>query len=201
VIVFGRDVVPTRSVLLELENEARFVREGLDLLDQQRMLLAAELFVWIRRIEERAHELESEHARAVVALAEAVARHGPEELAVLPAERLAEEALSDRSRTFLGIALREARLETGAFAPPLPTPEAKRCALRFRRVLELEVELAALSGNVQRLLEKYRWTERRARALEHVIVPELDAAVREVAAALEEVDQEDAVRVRLVRGR
>ncbi|MBF0418470.1 MAG: hypothetical protein HQL86_09515, partial [Magnetococcales bacterium] len=54
-----------------------------------------------------------------------------------------------------------------------------------------------LSGNLQRLLTEYRRTERRARALEDVILPELDEAIHEMEIRLEELDQEEAIRVRL----
>ena len=51
-----------------------------------------------------------------------------------------------------------------------------------------------------RLAAEYRRTERRARALEDVILPEIEGTLREVESHLEEVDQEEAIRTRLHYG-
>jgi len=59
--------------------------------------------------------------------------------------------------------------------------------------------LAGLSGNLHRLLEEYRLTERRARALENIILPEIEQSLNEMNGYLEEVDLEDAIRARLQR--
>ncbi len=57
--------------------------------------------------------------------------------------------------------------------------------------------LAGISGNLYRLLAEYRVTERRSRALENVILPEISQMLREMTTHLEEIDLEDAIRVRL----
>ena len=61
--------------------------------------------------------------------------------------------------------------------------------------------LAGVSGNLHRLLAEYRRTERRARALENVILPELAQALAQVSGYLEEMDLEDAIRVRIKAAR
>ena len=47
-----------------------------------------------------------------------------------------------------------------------------------------------------RLIEEYRRTERRARALENVLLPEIDHSLKFIEEQLDAVDQEEAVRVR-----
>jgi V/A-type H+-transporting ATPase subunit D len=47
----------------------------------------------------------------------------------------------------------------------------------------------------------YVRTERRARALENVILPEIEADIRFVDAQLESIDQEESIRVREARAR
>ncbi len=85
-------------------------------------------------------------------------------------------------RSFLGVVLIEARLEvrdTGEAAPAVnPSPEAVRCGAAFRSLLESAAELAMVSGKFYRLSHEYRRTERRARAPENVLLPEIDRALR-----------------------
>ena len=59
---------------------------------------------------------------------------------------------------------------------------------------------AGVSGNLYRLLREYRLTERRSRALENVILPEIKQSLREMSLHLEELDLEDAIRVHLQSG-
>jgi V/A-type H+-transporting ATPase subunit D len=54
-------------------------------------------------------------------------------------------------------------------------------------------------GNLQRLRADYARTERRARALEDVLLPEIDETLRGVESALDELEREEVVRARQVR--
>ena len=67
----------------------------------------------------------------------------------------------------------------------------------FARLIEQAAALAAVSGNLERLLREYRHTERRARALEDVLLPEIDQSVQQVEAALEDLDREESIRARV----
>ena len=58
--------------------------------------------------------------------------------------------------------------------------------------------MAAAQTNLERLISEYTRTERRARALENVMLPEIDDSLRFVNEQLEAVDLEEALRVRFV---
>lgn len=201
----ARDVVPTRSALLELREERRFTREGHDFLDQKRTLVAGEMLRWLSRYETGRTELVKAHSAARRALAEAVALHGVEELATLQSGRFDVGSLDVTRGNYLGVPLVHAEGTPHVEpAPPdavHPSPESRRVADRFAALLRLAASLAVIEANLRRLLEEYRRTERRARALENVILPELDLTVREVDDQLEQQDLEEAVRVRLGRER
>jgi V/A-type H+-transporting ATPase subunit D len=57
--------------------------------------------------------------------------------------------------------------------------------------------LGAIAGNLERLSEEYRRSIRRARALNEVLMPELDRTVGELETALEDLEREDAIAMRL----
>jgi V/A-type H+-transporting ATPase subunit D len=85
--------------------------------------------------------------------------------------------------------------------PPGPearptTPEARACAAAYRGMIARHVELAACVASLRRLIREYVRTERRARALENVVLPEIDESLRFIEEQLDAVDQEEAVRVR-----
>jgi V/A-type H+/Na+-transporting ATPase subunit D len=197
------DQAPTRAAVLALREERVVVGEAYDFLDEKRLLLAAEL---LRQLEAYARLLTSIEALAHTAgrqLAAAVGHHGLEGLSVYPAAVLAGTQIRSTQRNFMGVtlvetSLDEAPLETVARrAPANPSPEADQCGVAFSELLQPGARLAGISGNLYRLQAEYRLTERRARALENVIIPEIEQALRVMETHLEELDFEDAVRVRL----
>jgi V/A-type H+-transporting ATPase subunit D len=78
-----------------------------------------------------------------------------------------------------------------------PSPEANHCQKVFQELVKISGIIAGVSGNLHRLLAEYRRTERRARALENVVIPEIQQTLQAMATQLEELDQEDVIRVHL----
>lgn len=194
-----RELSANRSTALELRDERHLVREGYEFLDEKRMLLAAEILRGLDRYRALRSAWRDLHARAGAALLEAAARHGVEGLIVHPAPHLSEFRVTQQVRRAMGIGLIEARAEIGTVAagnePVDPSPEARACAALHLDLLREAVPLAALELNLRRLAAEYRRTERRARALENVLVPELDQALRFVEEQLELYELEENVRV------
>lgn len=194
-----REITATRSVLLELQEERRSLSEGYRFLDEKRMVLAGAILDELRRYQPAAEQFHATFAAAVAALQAAAGRHGVEGLLVHPAASLDTAELEVTTRTILGVAVQQARLAGEAGEPPPgpnPSPEARACGRRFAAVLTQAVALAAQAGNLERLGREYRRTARRARALEDVLLPEINEAVADVSGRLEEIDREEAIRVR-----
>lgn len=195
-----RQVSPTRVALLELKDERRLVEEGYELLDEKRMLIAAEIRRSLdehRRLQ-RAVDARLDAARA--ALAGALRRHGLDELQCLPAHVCSDLELSLTRRPFLGIELIAAALQSdrcqASRAPVIDSPEYRRTAAAHAEALGSIAALAASEVSLRRLIDEYVRTERRARALESVLLPEIRQALRLVEDQLESLDQEEAVRAR-----
>jgi len=92
----------------------------------------------------------------------------------------------------------EKRDRAGAVA--IRSPEAQACRAAFADLMPLAARLAVLTGNLERLRVEYLRTSRRARALEDVLLPEIDERLGVIDNALEELEREEAVRVRRGRG-
>lgn len=200
------EVVATRVALLELRDERRLVQEGYELLDEKRMLLAKATLRELAAYTTAQQRLATLWQEAREGLAAAVEVHGFEDLTVAPPASLESALVRTSRRLFLGLVLVDAALDAPACVPgsrpPHDTPELRRCAAAFRSVAVELVAQAARSANLRRLVDEYRRTERRARALENVVLPEIDRSVGFIEEQLDAVDQEEAVRVRnAARGR
>jgi V/A-type H+-transporting ATPase subunit D len=196
----GGEVLATRVAFLELKDERRLIQEGYELLDEKRVLLAAEIMRQLRRHSALQAELVRLGHDALAALEGAVGMHGFDKLTVEPKLDLGPAQVLVHEQAFLGLRLVEASLDDRV-PPPAPearpgTPEARACAAAYRSMVARHVELAACVASLRRLIREYVRTERRARALENVVLPEIDESLRFIEEQLDAVDQEEAVRVR-----
>jgi len=203
--MIGPEQAPTRAAVLELRQERSVVSEAYDFLDEKRLLLAAEMLRQLDAYQTLQAKIESLAGQARRRLIAAVERHGLQGLSVYPAALLEALRLDRRQRNFMGVTLVETQLlvpesQTSAPRPASnPSSEAEACRKVFADIIQHSAVLAGLSGNLYRLLKEYRQTERRARALENVILPEIEQSLNEMMSYLEEVDLEDAIRARLHR--
>ena len=193
------DTNPTRSALIEMKDERRAMHEGYVFLDEKCLLLAGEILRELDRYATLQRDFLELNDVSLAALQAAVARHGLEGLQVYPSADLARARLSIRTRTLMGVALQEAAFEAGP-APAAQavnrSPEAEQCRRAFVAVLAAAARLAALSGNLERLSLEYRRSVRRARALQDVMLPELDQSIADIDNRLEELEREDAISMR-----
>jgi V/A-type H+-transporting ATPase subunit D len=197
----GAETLATRVAFLELRDERRLIQEGYELLDEKRVLLASEIMRQLRRHRALREELDRLEAAALAALEGAVAMHGFDRLTVEPKADLGDALLGVHEHPFLGLRLVDAALEAQDAGPAgsgerPSTPEARDCSRAFRHLVERHVQLAACSASLRRLIHEYVRTERRARALENVVLPEIDDSLRFIEEQLDALDQEEAVRVR-----
>jgi len=193
------DATPTRSFVLEQKDERRAMQEGYVFLDEKCLLLAGEMLRELAHYTALQREFLKAWDAAVAALQAAVARHGLEGLQVYPPAELADARLRRAPRTLMGVALQDAEIVTGATAGTAAfdrSPEAEACRRAFRALLGPATPLAAVTGNLERLQLEYRRAVRRARALQDVLLPELDRSIGEIDARLEELEQEDAIWMR-----
>jgi len=191
----------SRAALLELRQEREVVQEGHRFLDEKRVLLAREI---LRRLEEY------ESARAALAEAENTGRramgraleaHGLEFLQLHPPPEIPSRRLELSETSFLALPLPELTLDLRPGEPNAFHSEAVAdCSERYGRIARRAAAVAAAESALLRLLAEYRRTERRVRALENLILPELRRDEREMAEVLEENELEEAIRVRLFAG-
>jgi len=179
------------------------MQEGYGFLDEKRLILASEILKELRGYEEEMAAFREAYAKSSEALQAAVARHGLEGLELYPKVQMAGARLQIESRSVLGVTVQDVACEAGERQEPAPavgaSPEAELCREAFFDLIPRTARLAVLSGNLERLRLEYTRTARRARALEDVLLPEIDDTLKVMDAALEELEREEAIRVRKVR--
>jgi V/A-type H+-transporting ATPase subunit D len=198
------EVSPTRSAVIDMKDERRAMHEGYVFLDEKCLLLAGEILRELGRHGRLQREFMALHGAATAALQSAVARHGLQSLQVYPPTDLAQAKVQVVPRSLMGVRLQQAEWVAGdatAAKPVQPSPEARACRQAYASLLASATALAAVAGNLERLSLEYRRSVRRARALQDVMLPELDDTIDDIESRLEELEQEDAVCMRRGAGR
>jgi V/A-type H+/Na+-transporting ATPase subunit D len=194
------DVTPTRSSVLEQKDERKAMHEGYVFLDEKCLLLAGEMLRELAHYTALQRHFLAAWEPAVASLQAAVARHGLEGLETYSPADLSDARIARTPRTLMGVKLQDAEFlatTTAAGTPAMDrSPEAEVCRRAFRDLLGPAAELAAVAGNLERLQQEYQRAVRRARALQDVLLPELDRNIGEIETRLEELEQEDAIWMR-----
>jgi V/A-type H+-transporting ATPase subunit D len=197
------DLTPTRSVVIALGEERRAMHDSYVFLDEKCLLLAQAMLRELREHERLSAALRAALEGATAALHAALARHGLTGLERYPAADFAEAAPAVGRRRLMGVPLQQAALAPAGkpvLEPVNPSPEAEACREAYATVIDLAARLAAVSGNLERLYREYRRAVRRVRALQDVLLPEVDRAIYEIETSLEELEQDEAVWLRHRRG-
>ena len=193
------DANPTRSAVVEMKDERRAMHEGYVFLDEKCLLLAGEILRELEQLARLQREFGALHDTAAAALRAAVARHGLQGLQVYPAADLAQAVVRTHARALMGVRLQETALDANVIAAQNAvesSPEAEGCRSAHAALLDAAAALAGLCGNLERLSLEYRRSVRRARALQDVMLPELERGIYDIENRLEEGDQEDAIWMR-----
>lgn len=198
-----REITPTQSAFLELKEERAGMQEGYGFLDEKRLILAAEILAELGRYEQEMTGLCAVYRQAGAALRAAVARHGLEGLDLYPRAATPFVELPMTSRSVLGVRVYTAAWQTAEQqildSAVDASPEAAACRDTFMDLVTRAARLAVHAGNLERLRLEYTSTAWRARALEDVLLPEIDDTLMAIDAALEELEREETMRVRQVR--
>jgi V/A-type H+/Na+-transporting ATPase subunit D len=201
-------VSATRSELLARRARIGLATQGRDLLKERRTALVREFHRLGASALASVDALDRDAGDAGRFLGLSLAADGPEPVdsAALAAERDVELTL--RTRNVAGVPVVEIENETVARARTdrgysLAATSARIDAVAecFETVLERLLEVAALELSVRRLADEIARTTRRMNALEHVVLPGLEAERAHITLVLEEREMEDRVRLRRVRSR
>lgn len=187
----------TRAEAMSLIEEKRLVEQGYEFLDEKRVILAGEIMARLadwRALEARR---DAAMAEARAALADDVRRSGFEALQLRAAGSPVTVPGLAPVR-FLGARL--LARSPGADDPTAAAEDRDAVGAAFARLHGILADMALLSANLHRLADEYRRTERRAKALENVLIPEIVADLTRIEAQLEANEMEDAIRVRIAAG-
>ncbi len=199
------NVPPTRSNLIRTKQELQFAREGFEILDQKRVVLAKELVRLASDAEALEAEMEKLTASAYRALEKARLMMGSEhvEWAALAMNETVDVQLKYRGVMGIALPLIEASGKPLQISYSLgdTTATLDEASSLFREVLTRVPELSRLVTSVWRLAVELRKTQRRVNALQYIFIPDYEATITFIQSSLEEREREETFRLKLLKTR
>ena len=188
-----RKVPPTRMELLRIRKRLALAVRGHKLLKDKLEALIKEITPLLPRYRSLVEEVERRFPAVVgrFAMADAASPAGAVDAAV--SQNVAPADLTFRERWFMGATIPEAEppAQFGAFSYSLvrTAPELDAAVRDMRELLPALVELAVLEQTLLRIAVELERTRRRTNALEHVLIPELQEARKDIEQKISETER------------
>jgi V/A-type H+-transporting ATPase subunit D len=201
-------ITASRSELLARRAQIGLAAQGRDLLKEKRKALKREFMRLGATVLEAMGVLEERCTEGRRVLAETVALDGPEAVGSAAFAAAGEVEVDVTTRSVAGVPIVEIEKEavrrprTGrGYSLSATTPRIDRTAEAFESQLDLLLDVVATELSLRRLAAEIATTTRRVNALEHVVIPRLEAERDAIALVLEERELEDRFRLRRARSR
>lgn len=187
-------LAPTKSSLLLVKARLATAREGHDLLEQKRLILAAEIMKRLTEVRQREAALEKETDLAYRALGRLFTRIGRRksremsQVSQYPSTVQPTTTLAAGMEFFsLEVSLPPAAPQLGLVNSPV---ETDRVTALFLNLLPLAAGLASLRAQVQALARELKKNQRRVNALEKIVIPQTEETRIYIENVLEEQERE-----------
>jgi V/A-type H+-transporting ATPase subunit D len=201
-----RKVICTRTELLEHKAQIKLAKQGRDLLEQKRTALMKEVLHTADAVMERYDVLQQVASDARKALARAEAIAGEENVRSAALASRAEFPLQVTTANVMGVRVpnfeqkRTVRAAMGRGYSIVGTSiTIDEAAAAYENQVDAIVHLAESELRLKRLAAEIQRTSRRLNALDHLLIPELEAERDFIQIALDERERTDHFRFKLMK--
>lgn len=196
-----QQVFPTKGNLIASKKALQMAALGYELLDRKRNILIRELMGLVDKAGELRASIEETYVEAYAALQLANISLG---LVTPYAECVpVEKGLEITSRSVMGVELPQIKLEekplkvTYGFSQT--TSQLDKAFIAFDKVKKKTVLLAEVENSIYRLSAAIKKTQRRANALQNIIIPRNQAIVKFISDSLDEKEREEFSRLKVIK--
>lgn len=194
-------ILPTKGNLMAAKRSRALAATGYELMDRKRSILIREMMSLMDTAKAVQAQIDAVFAGAYAALQNANVRLGI-------CDQIAEAVEVDRTlelqyRSVMGVELPHIPDRS-----PPPRPEYGFAAtssalddafIQFHQVKDLIRQLAEVETSIYRLAIAIRKAQKRANALQNIVIPDFDRTIRFITDALEEKEREEFVRLKVIK--
>ncbi len=198
----AQQVFPTKGNLLNIKKSLSLANLGYELMDRKRNILIREMMSLIDTAKKVRDDIDDTYKRAYDALQRANISLGISENVAysVPVERSIEITY----RSVMGVEIPHITMEPtepeGVFyGLYVSNSQLDMAYICFNRCKEMTVVLAEMENSIYRLAVAIKKTQRRAKALKNIIIPNFESTAAFISNALEEKEREEFSRLKVIR--
>lgn len=201
-----RNISTTRAELLAHKEQIALARQGRDLLEQKRTVLLREFKRVVDTVLQHADALQQTAARAARSLRRAEALAGTEIVRSAAMAARSDLPLQIGTANVMGVKIpyieqhmvSRSFLDRG-YAITGMSVSVDEAAAAFEEEIESILQLTESELRLARLSREIQRTSRRLNALDHHLIPRLEAELKQIQTALDERERSDHFRFKLIK--
>lgn len=194
-------VLPTKGNLMAAKRSRSLAKTGYELMDRKRNILIREIMALMERAKEVQDQIDTVFTQAYAALQRANIDLGVCD-SIAEAVEL-DDSLEIQYRSVMGVELPRLPEKPTSLRPGygfvFTSSALDDCYMKFRAVKELTRQLAEVETSIYRLADAIKKSQKRANALENIVIPGFDHTIRVITDALEEKEREEFVRLKVIK--
>ena len=194
-------VLPTKGNLIATKHSLELATTGYELMDRKRNILTREMMGLISQAEVLQSRIDSTFSEAYDALMLANITMGK-------TIHIAESVPVDNSvdilyRSVMGVEIPTVTADTAeqplTYGLSVTNSALDDALMKFHRVKALTRELAELENTIYRLAAAIKKTQKRANALQNIVIPGYEETITLITEALEEKEREEFSRLKVIK--
>ena len=196
-------VTPTKGSLMAIQKSLSLSTLGFELLDRKRNILIREMMLLIDKVKSLRGEISSTYREAYEALQEANVTLGmvQETAMAVPVD----DGVTITYRSVMGVEIPNVRLAESeirmCYGLDRTNSRLVYAYVCFQKANRVSALLAEDVNSVYRLANAIRKTQRRANALENIVIPRYEETAKFITDALEEKDREEFSRLKVIKAK
>ena len=196
---------PTKGNLNAAKRSRALADNGYELMDRKRNILIREIMELMDEAEDLQERIDSTFSEAYASMRLAEISMGGSAQSGANAVPI-DDSFSIRFRSVMGVELPVVSAEPEEPSGPpyglaFTSSDLDDAYFKFAEVQELIRELAETENCIYRLAYAIKKAQKRANALQNIVIPGLDSEIARISDALEEKEREEFVRLKVVKGR
>lgn len=196
---------PTKGNLNAAKRSRALADNGYELMDRKRNILIREIMELMDEAEDLQERIDSTFSEAYASMRLAEISMGGSAQSGANAVPI-DDSFSIRFRSVMGVELPVVSAEPEEPSGPpyglaFTSSDLDDAYFKFAEVKELIRELAETENCIYRLAYAIKKAQKRANALQNIVIPGLDSEIARISDALEEKEREEFVRLKVVKGR
>lgn len=196
---------PTKGNLNAAKRSRALADNGYELMDRKRNILIREIMELMDEAEDLQERIDSTFSEAYASMRLAEISMGGSAQSGANAVPI-DDSFSIRFRSVMGVELPVVSAEPEEPSGPpyglaFTSSDLDDAYFKFAEVKELIRELAETENCIYRLAYAIKKAQKRANALQNIVIPGLNAEISRISDALEEKEREEFVRLKVVKAR